>query len=266
MGIFVGAHSTLKGPPRGVASQTAPSLVARVLRSEGLAGLPRALSREMRFLTAEQVHHLAQAMPEPYPTLVYVLGYGGLRWGEMAALRRSRCDILRSRLHVVESLADVDGTLYFGATKTYGSRSVALPPFLRDLLVEHLHRSVGAEGNEALVFTAPDGSPLRNSAFHKRFWTPAVRAAGLQGLRPHDLRHTAAALLIAQGAHYKAIQSHLGHSSITVTLDRYGHLFPDDQDRLADGLEKTYRDALAASPRPERGLEVVELPRASARR
>jgi hypothetical protein len=55
------------------------------------------------------------------------------------------------------------------------------------------------------------------------------------------------------------MQSHLGHSSITVTLDRYGHLFPDDMDRLADGLEKTYRDSLAAQPRPRHGPEVVEL-------
>jgi integrase len=215
----------------------------------------------MRFLTAQQVHNLAEAIPDPYSTLVYVLGLGGLRWGEMAALRRSRCDLLRSRLNIVESLADVNGKLYFGPTKTYGSRSIALPPFLRDRLAEHLHgETAGGRTPDALVFTAPDGSPLRNSAFHKRFWTPAVRAAGLEALRPHDLRHTAAALLIAQGAHPKAIQSHLGHSSITVTLDRYGHLFPDDQNRLADGLEKTYRDALAASPRPEPGLEVVELP------
>jgi integrase-like protein len=152
----------------------------------------------------------------------------------------------------------VDGKLYFGPTKTYGSRSVALPSFLRDHLAEHLAHHVG-NGAEALVFTAPDGSPLRNSAFHKRFWTPAVQTAGLQALRPHDLRHTAAALLIAQGAHPKAIQSHLGHSSITVTLGRYGHLFPDDMDRLAAGLEKTYRDALASPARPGRAPKVAEL-------
>jgi integrase len=109
------------------------------------------------------------------------------------------------------------------------------------------------------VFTAPDGSPLRNSAWHKRFWTPAVRAAGLESLRPHDLRHTAAALLIAQGAHPKAIQAHLGHSSITVTLGRYGHLFPDDQERLAEGLERTYRDSLTAHPPPIDRPMVVEL-------
>jgi len=74
----------------------------------------------------------------------------------------------------------------------------------------------------------------------------------LEALRPHDLRHTAAALLIAQGAHPKAVQSHLGHSSITVTLSTYGHLFPDGMERLAAGLEETYRDALVAPSRGKR--------------
>jgi len=60
-------------------------------------------------------------------------------------------------------------------------------------------------------------------------WDPAVRSAGLApGLRIHDLRHTCASLLIAHGAHPKAAQVHLGHSSISVTMDRYGHLFPSD--------------------------------------
>lgn len=83
----------------------------------------------------------------------------------------------------------------------------------------------------------------------------ALRAAGLPlGVRIHDLRHTCAALLITQGAHPKAMQVHLGHSSITVILDRYGHMLPDDMDRLARGLDATRRAAsaeiLAASPRP----------------
>ena len=76
-------------------------------------------------------------------------------------------------------------------------------------------------------------------------WIPALQAAGLpEDLRIHDMRHTCAALLIAQGAHPKAIQIHLGHSSIQVTMDRYGHLFPNEWDRLAEGLDQTHRAAL----------------------
>jgi integrase len=80
---------------------------------------------------------------------------------------------------------------------------------------------------------------------------PALADAGLPAdVRIHDLRHTAASLLIAQGAHPKMIQAHLGHASITTTLDRYGHLFPDDMDRLADALDAAYRDSMTAYTRP----------------
>jgi integrase len=117
-----------------------------------------------------------------------------------------------------------------------------MPGFLRDELAALLAERPG-EDPDALVFTAPEGGPLR-SCWRRRFWKPAVRKAGLpEDLRIHDLRHTAAALLIRQGAHPKAIQAHLGHSSITVTMDLYGHLFPD-----ADGLDATFRQAAS---RPE---------------
>lgn len=89
------------------------------------------------------------------------------------------------------------------------------------------------------------------SCWRRRFWKPAVNAAGLpEQLRVHDLRHICAALLIQQGAHPKAIQAHLGHSTITVTMDLYGHLFPDDAARLADALEAAYRSTSPCSGGP----------------
>ena len=75
----------------------------------------------------------------------------------------------------------------------------------------------------------------------------------MNGITPHGLRHTCAAILIERGAHPKAIQRHLGHSSIQVTLDRYGHLFPDEQDALADGLEAAWNEARAAVARTQSG-------------
>jgi integrase len=83
-------------------------------------------------------------------------------------------------------------------------------------------------------------------------------------LRIHDLRHTCAALLIAQsGGHPKAVQAHLGHSTIAVTFDRYGHLFPDELDRLAEAMDYVFRESLAASARPGGGLGIIaEPPRA----
>lgn len=191
-----------------------------------------------------------------------MLAYGGLRLGEAIAIRRRRLDLRRSRIEVAESLAEVAGALHFGSTKTYERRTVVLPVFVRDQLAAHLSRS-GTDDLEALVFRSPDGTPLRHSNFRRRVWLPAVRSADVpEGVRIHDLRHTCAALLIAEGAHPKAIQEHLGHSSITVTMDTYGHLFPSQMEELAARLGHSREAALqnlAASPRPDRGLAVIPL-------
>jgi integrase len=129
-------------------------------------------------------------------------------------------------------------------------------------VAELLVPEVAGKGADELVFTAPDGGPLRHSRFMARVFRPAVAAAGLDtGLRFHDLRHTCAALLIAQGAHPRAIKERLGHSTITVTMDTYGHLLPSIDDELSAGLDAAFRsarEAPAAYLRPERG-QVVEL-------
>ena len=220
---------------------------------------PRQNDREMLFLSAEEVEQLAVAIQPPYATLVYLLAYGGLRWGEAVALRRKRCELLRSRVEVAESLAEARGRLHFGTTKTHQRRMVVIPGFLRELLAAHLAAKV-SDGPEALVFTSREGQPLRNSNFRRRVWHRATADAGLaEGLRIHDLRHTCASLLIAQGAHPKAIQVHLGHSSISVTMDRYGHLFPSDMDALAADLDAVRSRALADQMRTKDKPEVIEL-------
>jgi integrase len=114
---------------------------------------------------------------------------------------------------------------------------------------------------EALVFTAPGGGPLRLTNFRGRVWVPALRTARLpERLRIHDLRHTSASLLIARGEHPKKIQEHLGHSSIQATMDRYGHLFPDESERLAEALEDTYQAALEERRDQPRRLRLVRPP------
>ena len=103
-------------------------------------------------------------------------------------------------------------------------------------------------------------TPLRNSNFRRQIWYQAVEEAELpQGLRIHDLRHTCASLLAAADASPKAIQLHLGHSSITVTMDRYTHLFPSDIDALIRRLDDIRTQNLTAQTRPNdhtRGLEL----------
>jgi len=147
----------------------------------------------MRFLDAEQVEQLAKTIQEPYGTLVYLLAYGGLRWGEAAALRSSRCDLRQSRIEICEAVSEAGGQLHYGPMKNHHSRIVGIPGFLRDLLAEHLDQHV-PDRPEALVFTSHQGAPLRNSNFQRQVWYSAVEQAGLpEGLRIHDLRHTCAA-------------------------------------------------------------------------
>jgi integrase len=107
------------------------------------------------------------------------------------------------------------------------------------MLGEHIGRFPTEDG---YVFSSPRGGPLRRNFYRRQFLT-AVAQAGFAPLRFHDLRHTAASIAIANGAHPKEIQERLGHSTIRVTFDRYGHLFPTLDERLRDGLEETYRDA-----------------------
>ena len=123
------------------------------------------------------------------------------------------------------------------------------------MLAAHLDR-LPEPGPDALVFTSLEGAPLRQGNFSRRHFKPAVRAAlpeRLHGLRFHDLRHTAASLLIAAGAHPKAIQEHLGHRDITTTLNVYGHLLPSAREALAAALDATY--TAAAKPREPESAE-----------
>lgn len=203
-------------------------------------GLPNRPHREMLFLTPEQIEALGAAIEPTYRPWVYLLAYGGLRWGEAAALRRSSIDVLHSTVAVAEATSEVRGEVVFGETKNRKRRTIVLPNFLRDMLHSHL-LSLVTPGSDALVFTTPGGHVLRNSNFRPKVWRPAVVSARLNPqLRIHDLRHTCAALLISQGAHPEAIKRHLGHSSITVTMDRYGHVFPSHAQDLAAQLDEAY--------------------------
>jgi len=220
---------------------------------------PRQPEPQMLFLDAGQVERLAVTIREPYGTLVYLLAYGGLRWGEAAALRRGRCDLPRSRIEIVEAVSEAGGELHYGPTKNHRSRVVGIPGFLGDRLAKHLARHV-PDRSDALVFTSPQGAPLRNSNFRRQVWYQAVEQAELpEGLRIHDLRHTCASLLIAAGANPKAVQVHLGHSSIAVTMDRYTHLFPSDVHDLVRRLADIRARSLAAPPRPRDRSHGIEL-------
>ena len=198
---------------------------------------PKVHPRRQRFLTADQVETFAAACEAQQPdagAVVFFLAWSGLRWGEAVALRWEGVDTERRRVEVKASATEVSGRLEWGTPKTHETRTVIVPRFVMDRL--------GPPGpTDALVFSAPRGGPLRNSNFRRSVWDRAVKASGMPAdLVPHDLRDTAASLMIASGASIKAIQRALGHASAAMTLDTYGGLFEDDLEDLADRMEERY--------------------------
>ena len=206
--------------------------------------LPAINAKEPRFLTASEVNLLADAIDPRFRALVLAAAFTGLRFGELAALRVDHLQALRSTVRVEETLTEVSGHLRFGPPKTKASqRTLTMPRFLVEEIVKHLE---AFPDPSRLLFTAPEGGPLRRTNFRRRFWLPAVDRSIGRPCTFHDLRHTHAALLIAEGAHPKVIQERMGHSSIKTTLDTYGHLFEGLDEAAAealDGLFSRTRDA-----------------------
>lgn len=213
---------------------------------------PRVPAKAPAFLTAEQVERIAAEVQPRYRLLILVAAYGGLRWGEVIGLRR--CDIDGARITITSQLQQVDGRWVRDVPKTLaGRRMVVLPESIGAELARHLEQYVGAHP-ESLVFTNQQTNPIGPS-FRHGTWQPALARAGIitrtarSGRQPaygkgptfHDLRHTAVALAIAAGAHPKAIQARLGHASIGVTMNTYGHLI-DDGSGLAADLDRLRPD------------------------
>lgn len=217
--------------------------------------VPRGRREEMVFLTPEQISKLADEITNPlrprrqptrtypqYGLLVRFAAFSGLRPGEVAALRVGRVNVLRATVDVTETASETEDGLVYGDPKTYERRTVPIPRSLArelgDLIADRL------ADPDAFVFTSPEGGPLVHSNYYKRHFKPAVLRAGLPpGTRAHDLRHTAAALMIAEGAHLLSVKERLGHSSINVTYDRYGHLYPSLEEALTDRLDAVYQKA-----------------------
>lgn len=201
--------------------------------------LPKLTQPAMRILEHAEISNLAEAIDHRYRAMVLTAAYTGLRFGELAALRIERFDALRRTLRVQESLAEVRGEFLFNPPKSdAGRRSVSVPSFV----VAELRRHIIEHGDsDGLVFAAPTGGPIRRNNFRRRVWRPAVRDSVGEPCTFHDLRHTHAALLIAQGEHPKVIQERLGHASIRTTLDTYGHLFSGLDEAAAERLDATWR-------------------------
>ena len=208
---------------------------------------PRIPRREMDTFTIEQIEGIAAAVNPRYRCFILVAAYGGLRWSELVGLRRT--DIDGARVTVAGQLLQIDGEWVRSDPKTAaGRRTLILPQSVADELADHLAEFTGPKPTD-LVFTNQQGNPV-GVAFRWNVWYPACASIGLgertiKNYKPaysnmprfHDLRHTSVALAIAAGAHPKAIQQRLGHSSIAVTMDRYGHLMAGMDAELAGDID-----------------------------
>lgn len=211
--------------------------------------LPARVHREMRFLTDPEIERLILAMPQHWRPLIILLVSTGLRWGEAIGLRVGRVDLLakRPKLRIEEQLQETaDGELIFVSPKSARSRRTV--SFTRPTALVLAPLVAGKESGE-LVFLTVTGRPVRTRNF-RREWLAACEAAGLTGLRIHDLRHTHAAILLSAGVKIEKISRRLGHASIAVTDMIYGHLREEaDEEVLAaidDAIKSIGSLALAA--------------------
>ena len=219
--------------------------------------LPKLTSPAMRILDPAEIGALADAIDGRYRALVLTAAFTGLRYGELAALHVDRFDALRKSLRVEESLAEVRGEFVFKAPKSHASRrTVSLPSFLVEELAQHL---AAYRDDSGIVFTAPEGGPMRHVNLRHRTWLPAVRQSVGEPCTFHSLRHSHAAILIAQGEHPKVIQERLGHTSIKTTLDTYGHLFDGMDEAAAERLDEAWRVSPVDAPWTQRGSEVRDI-------
>lgn len=156
-------------------------------------------------------------------------------------------NFLRRTLRVEETLTEPRGHVKFGPPKTRaGRRTISVPETIVAVLAGHVGRFCEGAGQsaDALLFTSTQGAPLRVNHFRRRVWRRAVASSIGLPCRPHDLRHSHAAMLIKAGVHPKTIQVRLGHASIRTTMDLYGHLYEGVDEAAADALDSLYRQAL----------------------
>jgi integrase len=251
------AHRVLHGAlEQAVAWQLLPSNPASKVSP------PRVPEKEIELLRPDQLQAvLAAVKGMPIYPLVELALASGMRRGELLALRSADVDLDRATVRIERSVEQtVTGGLSIKAPKTRrGRRRVSLPPTTVELIRRHWREQQeqrfllgqGKAKPDDLVFPNPQGE-LRSPNALSQEWKEQTRKLGLTATF-HSLRHTHASQLIAQGVDILTISRRLGHSKPTVTLDVYGHMFPDTDDRAASIMEATLlalKERIEANLRP----------------
>ena len=211
---------------------------------------PRIPRREMNTLNRDEVQRLFEATEEDqcHHALWVVLATTGLRLGEALGLRWEDIDLERGRLTVRRALQRQrqKGLVFVEPKSSHSRRTVDLAARTVATLTRHriLQNKARLKSGAAAdapysVFCHENGLPLDASGVTRRF-DKILKAAGLPDIRVHDLRHTAASLLLLGQVHPKVVQEMLGHSTITLTLDTYSHLVPSLQAQVADHMDQLF--------------------------
>lgn len=207
------------------------------LPTQGLK-LPAIRSRRDRVATPQEAVHLLAVLDVKDRAIWATAMYAGLRRGELMALRWDDVDLQAGTITVRRAWDIEHGPQ---ETKNRTTRRVPIPAALREHLAAHrLQQEPGAH----LAFGAGAYRPFSPSALTKRA-DRAWAAAGLERLMLHEGRHTYASLMIAAGVNAKALCDYMGHSSIKVTYDKYGHLMPGNEAQAAGMLDAFLQDARA---------------------
>ena len=218
--------------------------------------IPRPEPSEMATLTSEQLHVLFESTNGQSLHAVWVLlATTGLREGEALGLKWSDIDMEKATLVVRRALQrhGSAGFVMVDPKTTRSRRTIHLSRIAVQALSEHRARQremrllAGANWRTDfgdLVFCSRSGSPMSSSWLNVVFKRELAKA-GLPRVRIHDLRHTAATLLLTRGVHPKVVQDMLGHSTVTLTLDTYSHVTPSLHKEAADHMDSL----LGGSPR-----------------
>lgn len=226
--------------------------------SQGIR-LPRRRSRTaaLEVATSEQVGAVIAASEPGMRAFVGLCAFAGLRLGEASGVRAEDVDFLRRRLRVERQVQRVPGgPCEVRAPKYESVRTVYLCDELVGMLAQHVE-TVPMLGDEGYLFTTFAG-PIPPTTVSNR-WHSATKAAGVQGLKLHALRHFYASGLIAAGCDVVTVQRALGHKSASVTLNTYAHLWPTAEDKTRAAASGLASAALADSLRTEGGDRAAHL-------